>query len=297
MARKVRMMVLVSMSAGAVLWGFLSASRGQAVSATATAVDSAASCPICASAAVAASLPAAAPAAVSVKPGGLAVRGRISIPVGWAQAKPDLTRAVVYLDSTEVLDRVGPPAEAAVVAQQDKAFVPAFTVIARGTGVEFPNWDHFEHNVFSRSAAAPAFDLSRYPYGQSKALTFGKVGAVQLFCNIHTEMRAVIFVTPNAYFTRADKEGRFELADVPNGSFDLVVWNERCAEVRVKVTVDHAVPAELEIGLKEDREAILANDPPRPRAEYGVERGLSVRREQLNLPVIEGAHAAPAPAR
>lgn len=56
--------------------------------------------------------------------------------------------------------------------------------------MEFPNWDNFRHNVFSKSKAAPPFDLERYPYGESKSYQFTKLGVVQIFCNIHPNMRA-----------------------------------------------------------------------------------------------------------
>jgi len=227
------------------------------------------------------------------RPTGFALRGQVTIPGDWTMQKPDLSRTVVYLASAPALDAVAPPKDAAVVAQRNKAFDPAFSVISVGRAVEFPNWDHFDHNVFSRSPAAPAFDLARYPYGSSKAVTFGKVGAIQLFCNIHPDMRAIIFVTPNTYFARADKDGHFAIENVPAGDYELVAWNERCADVKAKVTVAAGAGAQVSMVLHEDRENALASDPPRPRNEYGVERGLSVKREQLNLPVVQGVHEAP----
>src|SRR5438477_5885862 len=150
----------------------------------------------------------AASAAPSTQPAGFSLRGRLSVSAGWDPAKPDLSRAVVYLASDPQLDQSPPPERPAIVSQKDKAFVPTFLAVSRNTVIEFPNFDHYDHNVFSRSKAAPAFDLDRYPYGQSKSRTFEKTGVVQVFCNVHPQMRAIIFVTPNPYFARADKEGR-----------------------------------------------------------------------------------------
>src|SRR5262249_50589595 len=121
------------------------------------------------------------------------VRGRVSINGGPLFQKPDLSRVAVYIGSDEKLDQNSGPAKRAIIAQRDKTFIPNFEVVPRGTDVEFPNWDDYDHNVFSRSAAAPAFDLDRYPKGQSKTRTFDKIGVVQVFCNIHPQMRAVIF--------------------------------------------------------------------------------------------------------
>src|SRR6185295_3596707 len=116
---------------------------------------------------------------------------------------------------------------------------------------------------FSRSAAAPQFDLVRYPYGQSKKRKFEKVGVVQVFCNIHPQMRAVIFVTPNRYFTTADAEGQFELADVPPGKYQIVAWHERCGEQQQALEVTSVAGPEVTLTLEEDRASIMENTPRR----------------------------------
>src|ERR1700683_5334845 len=105
------------------------------------------------------------------------ITGKVAISSLWNLHKPDLAHVVVYLASDPALDAV-PSAVTAEVAQRDKAFVPRFLVIARNTTVEFPNWDHFDHNVFSRSRAAPAFDLDRYAYGMSKSRQFQSAGVI-----------------------------------------------------------------------------------------------------------------------
>ena len=237
------------------------------------------------------------PPSAAPRPDGITIGGTVKIPANWTFLKPDIARTVVYLASAKSLDSVPPPATPAVVAQRNKSFDPPFSVISVGAAVEFPNWDHFDHNVFSRSPAAPAFDLARYPYGQSKSVKFQKVGAIQLFCNIHPDMRAVVFVAPNPFFARADDAGHFSIHDVPPGSYDLVAWNERCTDVHQKITVAAGPSAEISLTLSEDRGSVIADNPAPEKNQYGAERGLSVKREPLNLPVIQGAHPAPAPAQ
>jgi plastocyanin len=225
--------------------------------------------------------------------GGVSISGQVSIAAGWELQRPDLSRVVVYLGTDAILDARPVPTEPAQMAQRDKAFIPDFLVVSRGTAIEFPNWDHFDHNVFSRSAAAPAFDLKRYPYGESKSRIFDKLGVVQLFCNIHPDMRALIVVTPNRFFTRADARGHFELRHVPPGQYDVVVWQERCGEQHKSADTRAGAVTGLNVTLDQNRQSILANDPPRLPANYGVERGLGVKRETLNLPTVDDAHPAP----
>jgi plastocyanin len=231
--------------------------------------------------------------AQTTQPSNYTLHGRVIAAGGFDLDNPDLSRAVIFLESDPTLDAVPIPAASAIVAQKDKAFVPNFVAIPRGTTVEFPNFDHIDHNVFSRSAAAPAFDLDRYPYGQSKSRVFDKVGVVQLFCNIHPFMKAIIFVTPNAYFARASADGSFTIPNVPAGKFVISAWQERCATLHQSITVGADQTSPITFTLGEDRDSIFANDPPAHGNHYGVDRGLGVKREKLNLPVVTESHPAP----
>lgn len=233
------------------------------------------------------------------------IEGTVAIDASGALVTPSLARAAVYLSSAPALDgrlAVDSGAEATAeqiaarprIGQRNKAFVPDFLIVQLGTWVEFPNWDEFSHNVFSRSAAAPPFDLDRYPFGQSKAYQFTKVGVVQVFCNIHPQMRATVVVTPNRYSAAVSAEGRFTIADVPAGTYEVVVWHGRCDEqkqtVQVKAGEAATVKAELKLNVSQ-----ALSGTPKHRPGTGVLRGLGVKRETLNLPVVEQSHPACCP--
>lgn len=205
----------------------------------------------------------------------------------------DLSRSVVYLE-TDNLIQPGVPdgSPRPQIAQHGKAFVPNFSVVPVGTTVEFPNFDPYSHNVFSRSPAAQ-FDLDRYGQGRSKAYTFNNPGVVQLFCNIHPQMKAVLLVVPNRCWARADAQGQFTILDVPPGRHVLVGWNDRGLEQRGLLEVPPTGVQGLTLALSPvaTSESIVNRDPaPEPA---GVARGLGVKRERLDLPVVGGEHAAP----
>ena len=217
-----------------------------------------------------------------------------SVKISNSDTEPNLSRVVVYLASHPMLDGMPVSPQRAVMAQRNKAFVGDLLVISRGTTVEFPNEDPFSHNVFSRSRAA-SFDLDRYPAGQSKSYTFQQPGIVQLFCNIHPNMKATILVVPNRFFTRASKEGTFRLDGVPPGSYELVAWHERCQEQHQAIQTGAAMATNVSLTLQANsRRAPAAAAAPASgmRRPSNVERGLGVKRERLNLPVIRDSHPA-----
>ena len=119
------------------------------------------------------------------------------------------------------------------------------------TEVSFPNGDPFFHNVFSLSSAA-AFNLGRYPRGQSKPARFAKAGLVKVFCDIHSHMSASILVLDHPYFTIPGTDGNYDIRSVPAGQYTIVGWHERVGErsasVRVEAgrtaTIDLTVPVE-----------------------------------------------------
>jgi hypothetical protein len=65
-----------------------------------------------------------------------------------------------------------------------------------------------------------------------------KPGHVEVFCNIHSRMRADILVVPNPHWARVRPDGTFQLPGVPVGSYRLVLWGPtvKPAAQRIDVT-------------------------------------------------------------
>ena len=196
----------------------------------------------------------------------------------------DWTRTVVFLDSHARLAPHEANHRNPVIAQKDKKFVPDMLVISRGTAVEFPNRDPFSHNVFSRSQAA-RFDLDRYAQGTSKSYRFEEVGLIQLFCNIHPKMRAVIMIVPNRYFTFANEDGSFTIQGIPPGQYSLVVWHATTGSI--KQTINIVANQKMKTQITLNPRVVRRRTAKRGRSgDAGVSKGLGVKQERLNLPVV-----------
>lgn len=109
--------------------------------------------------------------------------------------------------------------------QKNKMFTPHLLVVPVGSDVAFPNADPFFHNVFSLFDGR-RFDLGLYEAGSTRSVVFSREGVSYIFCNIHSEMSAVVIALSTPYSSVADARGAFRLKDVPPGDYDLHVWVE-----------------------------------------------------------------------
>ena len=160
-----------------------------------------------------------------------------SLPGGAPADAGGVAEAIVYVEKLPASVVVPPPPTTRPeLEQRGQAFAPRVLAIQVGTTVEFPNRDPIYHNVFSVSPAK-RFDLGKYPKGQSRRLRFDKPGLVNVFCDIHSDMAAYVFVVPHHVFTRPNDAGRFALPPLPAGSYVLRAWHPDRGEVTQSVQV------------------------------------------------------------
>lgn len=161
---------------------------------------------------------------------------------------------VVYIEgfSTE-------PNKLATMDQQDKKFVPRLLPVVSGQPIRFTNSDIFQHSVFSPHAKEP-FDLSRYRQGESRTVVLHEIGPHTIYCNIHQNMIADVFVVPNQYFALTDDDGSFHIANVPQGDHRLTVWHILGGEASRMVHVGTKAPF---IALKlQSRRSVVERPKP-----------------------------------
>ena len=158
---------------------------------------------------------------------------------------PEIKNVIIYFAD---LPAGKPASRPASIAQKDEQFVPHVVAVTTGSPVSFPNDDPFFHNVFSLSRGA-SFNLGRYPSGASRSRTFTRPGIVKVFCEIHSQMSAVIRVFDHDFFTVPAEDGEFAIDDVPSGEHTLVAWHERIGERRDKVTIRPGAPTTINFTL------------------------------------------------
>ena len=133
--------------------------------------------------------------------------------------------AIVYVDA--IPGKAFPaPAAHPVMDQKNLVFVPHVLPILVGTTVDFRNSDAVLHNVFTPDKCADKFNLGSWPQGQIRSYTFKQPCVAPMLCNVHPEMSGYVVVVPTPYFGVTDKEGAFEIKDVPAGKYTLKTWSE-----------------------------------------------------------------------
>ena len=169
---------------------------------------------------------------------------------GRVRAEGSIGDAYVYLDGY----RSAPARNRTIeIRQKDKRFIPSVEVVQVGTRAIFPNFDTVIHNVFS-STADNRFDLGNVKAGdKTEPVALLKPGHVEVYCNLHSKMRADLLVVANPYFAKVAPDGSFQIAGVPVGPRKLALWGPRLTATsqRVEVTARganvtiNATPASL----------------------------------------------------
>jgi plastocyanin len=130
--------------------------------------------------------------------------------------------AVIWLDGADSA-KPAPP-KTVVLDQHGLSFVPHVLAIQVGTTVELPNNDRVFHNVFSFHDGKK-FDLGLYPVGTRKRVRFDQAGVSRVFCNIHQNMAAYVVTVDTPYFAVSDRDGRFTIPAVPQGTYTYHAWH------------------------------------------------------------------------
>ena len=113
-----------------------------------------------------------------------------------------------------------------VLNQQFITFDPAHVVVQKGNEVIFINQDKIFHNVFS-SCCDEKFDIGKKRTGEEVYVKFNKSEHLQVFCDIHSQMSALISVVESPYFTTCDSLGSFKISNVPAGQYIIHGWHPK----------------------------------------------------------------------
>jgi plastocyanin len=137
--------------------------------------------------------------------------------------KPAVNETLVWLDPAGRAPKK--PGAAFSLTTRSKTFLPHVLAVPAGSTIAFPNEDPITHNLFSLTPGN-TFDLGLYRKGTGKSRKFEAPGVVNVYCNIHPNMSAVVHVMATPYYGFADANGDYSF-DVPPGKYRVTAWNEQ----------------------------------------------------------------------
>jgi hypothetical protein len=130
------------------------------------------------------------------------------------------------------------PLAPVMLDQQQCRYVPRVLGIQVGQQLTIRNSDALLHNVRSESAINQPFDIGTPVQGMEVPRTFATREVMVPFkCNVHAWMQAYLGVLEHPFFAVTDDAGRFEIGQLPPGSYTLEFWHERFGTTTQQVTV------------------------------------------------------------
>ena len=124
--------------------------------------------------------------------------------------------------------------EVVELGQKNKTFIPHVLPLLAGSTLRVGNDDPFMHNVHARKDDKTVFNVNILFQYQTLDLVIAEAGVYEISCEPHPEMSAVMVALDNPFFTQPDETGRFEIAGVPPGSYELVSFDAERGRRRAK---------------------------------------------------------------
>jgi len=164
---------------------------------------------------------------------------------GTIEAKPakyakDTIVYIVKVDGTKLEPKT------VTIDQKGMEFAPHVALDAIGDTIVFENHDKVDHNVTSPEGH---YDLGTWGAGAKKSQKLDKPGVYSQVCKLHPEMLAYVFVGQNRFAAVVGADGKFAIADVPPGSYELAVWNPKLKAATQKIIVAAAATANAHFAL------------------------------------------------
>lgn len=144
-----------------------------------------------------------------------------------------------------------PPKTRVVVDQKGCMYEPHVVGVGVGAELLFRNSDGILHNVHGLPKENREFNIGMPATLKEKAQVLNKPEPVfPVKCDVHPWMRAYVAVMSHPYFDVTGTDGKFSIADLPAGSYEIEVWHERLGTATQAVTVAAGGTATADFVLK-----------------------------------------------
>jgi len=179
------------------------------------------------------------------------VRGTVRLREKDGRFRTSLKDCVAILEPLDAPVPAAGPSRPVSIRTVGKQFLPRVSLATPGTEVAFPNLDHLVHNVFSVTQGN-RFDTGQYRPGDAPRVKVTNPGLVKLYCNIHHQMNAFLWVVTTPFAQLLDGRTGVAFDRVPPGTYRLLLWHPETGEKTWVLRVGTGVTEgdwELEVSL------------------------------------------------
>ncbi|HKB12420.1 MAG TPA: hypothetical protein VKD69_17285 [Vicinamibacterales bacterium] len=130
------------------------------------------------------------------------------------------------------------PTTPATIDQKECRYHPHVFGMRVGQPLEILNSDPTLHNIHALPKNNSEFNNGQPIQGMKMTHTFDKPEVMVPFkCDVHGWMNAYVGVLPHPYFAVTKDDGKFELKDVPAGTYTIEAWHEKLGPMTQSVTI------------------------------------------------------------
>ncbi len=149
----------------------------------------------------------------------------------------------VYIKSGLTKSNYPAPTEAAVINQAGCNYSPHVIGVMAGQKVKFLNPDGTLHNVHAMCRINPEFNASMPDFRKEMQVSFDKPEFMfPIRCDVHPWMQAWMAVMAHPFFVVTGPDGKFEIKNIPAGTYTIEAWHEKLGTKTATITVTDGAP-------------------------------------------------------
>lgn len=139
--------------------------------------------------------------------------------------------------------------------QKGCVYHPRVVITQAGGDLTVLNNDNILHNIHTHpeKTGNPVANIAQPKFRKKLSLAkryFAKPGIVKLTCDVHDWMTGYAVIAENPYVAITGDGGKFEIKDVPAGSYTLEIWHEVLGVKSQKVEVKAGAATTVDLTLK-----------------------------------------------
>jgi plastocyanin len=162
-----------------------------------------------------------------------------------------LANVVVYVKDDMSKYSFNTPSEPVELAQQGCMYDPHIIALMAGQTLEVKNADQTTHNIHPMPRDNREWNKSQPPGAAPIDDSFARAElAIPVKCNVHPWMKSYIFVFKDPYYAVTTKDGKFEIKNLPPGTYTIAAWQEKYGTQEQQVTIGPKESKEVSFTFK-----------------------------------------------